>query len=114
MKPAIAYGITGDTWSSDWEIIAITSEKSGRRGMVYGRDEHGNATHHKPDDVRGRYATIEEAEQARAAVRQVHRQHAGAIERAEQELGRLQLARRSAIQSALGSVKITKPVMVLE
>lgn len=114
MKPAIAYGVTGSEYASDWEILTITSEKAGRRGMVYGRDEHGAATHHKPLDVFGRYQTIGEAEQARTAIRHIHRQHVGAIEAATEALTILQRKRNDAIRSALASVKITKAVMVTE
>lgn len=112
MKPAIAYGVIGSEFGSSWEILSITSEKSGRRGMVYGRDEHGNATHHKPGLVHGRFKTIGEAETARNAIRAIHRAHAPAIEAAEVEAARLRSLRNAAIRSALANVKISKPVEV--
>ena len=112
MKPAIAYGIMGSEFARDWEILTITTEKAGRRGRVYGRDEQGTATNSRPGDVFGRFATLAEAETARTAIRGLHRQHAPAIERAEEELARLQRARLTAIRRALEGVKVS-PVAVV-
>ena len=43
MKTALFYTLKRD-WGR-YEPMAVTSEKDGRRGRYFGRDEHGNATH---------------------------------------------------------------------
>lgn len=108
MKPAIAYGIAGSYFSDDWEIISITSEKTGRRGMIYGRDQHGAATHAKPEDVHGRFATREEATIGLEAIRRLHRQHAPGIDDVREQLLRLQAERNGAIKQALANIRVTK------
>lgn len=107
MKPAIAYGITGSAFGLDWQIFTVTSEKSGPRGVVYGRDQHGCATRHKPGDVHGRFPTIEQANAAQQALRQIHRDHAPGIETAERHLRKLADARRGTITQALENIRVT-------
>jgi hypothetical protein len=107
MKPIIAYGIVGSYYSDRWEILSITSEKAGHRGMVYGRDEHGNATHHKPNDVTGRFATIELAQAGLQALRQIHNDHAPAIEAAREEYDRLSRNRNETVRQALAELRVT-------
>jgi hypothetical protein len=107
MKPAIAYGILGSQYGDHWEILSITSETSGRRGRVNGRDGHGNPTHAKPDDVHGRFATIEEATTALEAIGRLHAQHQPGIDAAYQEYDRLTGGRRDAIKHALDNIRVS-------
>jgi len=106
MKPVIAYGIIGSYYADDWEILSITSEKAGRRGQVYGRDPHNNPTHHKPEDVSGRFPTIELATAGLQALRQIHRDHAPAIEAARTEYERLSRNRNETIRQALAEIRV--------
>jgi hypothetical protein len=108
MKPAIAYGILGSPYGVHWEIFSITSETSGRRGRVNGRDGHGNPTHAKPDDVHGRFATIEEATIALEAIERLHAQHAPGIEAASNAYSKLHGERDEAIRHALENIRVTK------
>lgn len=106
LKPAIAYGIHGSHHASDWEIISITTEKTGGRGMVYGRDEHGIAMHAKPGEIYGRFDTIEKAEIGRQALRELHAQHNPGIEAARAEYERLSHLRNDTIRQALANIRV--------
>lgn len=108
MKPAIAYGILGSRYGDHWEILSITSEKTGARGRVNGRDGHGNPTHANPSDVHGRFATIEEATIALEAIGRLHAQHQPGIDAAYLEYDRLTNERRDAIKHALENIRVTK------
>jgi hypothetical protein len=108
MKPAIAYGILGSHYGDNWEILSITSETSGRRGRVNGRDGHGNPTHATPDDVRGRFETIEEATTALEAIQRLHAQHAPGIAAAATAYSKLQNDRNEAIRHALENIRVAK------
>lgn len=81
--------------------MAVTTEKEGRRGQVYGRDRHGIPTHACATDVLHKFDTEEKAVGAITLARTVSAGHQPAIDEAERKLHDLQSAQRAAIKAAL-------------
>lgn len=112
MKPAIAYGLIGSPYSR-LRVMTITSEQTGRGARVYGRDQRGRATSASVGACYGRYATIEEAEAARAAVQQVFDHHGPLIAEATERLNTARAQRKYAVDDALVNIRVA-PVEALE
>lgn len=67
MKPALYYAIRRNLYST---VVAVTSEKGTRRW--HGRDcQYNEATHGTFDQLRGKFASQEEAEACRAGVLEI-------------------------------------------
>lgn len=108
MKPAIAYGIIGSPYSR-LRVIAITSETKGGRG----RDQDGRPTNATARDCRGRFDTLELAEQARTAVQDVFDRHAPLVAEARERLETATAQRKYAVDNALRALP-GLPVAALE
>jgi hypothetical protein len=99
VKPALFYTIKRDFGM--YEVMAVTSEKAGRRGRYYGRDRHGNATHCLPGETFGRFGSEEEAAAFVGAIKRIKADFASSIEQAERNLAKLRNECENAIKEAI-------------
>lgn len=98
MKPAIHYTIRRGPYFSDFNVMAVTSERGTK---CWGRDHRGDSTHARQADCHGRFATRDQAEKAINAIREIWKLHSGLDAKADRERAARHKTRDAEIKAAI-------------
>lgn len=110
-KPILYYALVkGHGYMRGFNVLAVTLEKGGSRGQVYGRDEYDNPTHVAAYSVIYRFpegTPLDFCKDAGKRADAEARKHEVGLEQARAELSRLQDVKTAAVLNAAKGVYTT-------